>query len=255
MKYRGYLIDLDGTMYRGNEKIESAIRFVNKLSSHRIPYLFVTNNSSKTPKQVAETLSNFGVPAIPEQVITSSLATARYISQKSEGASVFMIGEIGLEQALNQKGLLLVNEQNADYVVIGIDREITYEKLAKACLAIRNGATFISTNADKAIPTERGLIPGNGAMTAVISTSTGVEPTFIGKPERIIIEQALELLGVSRNEAIMIGDNYDTDIRAGMNAEIDTLLVYTGVTKKVDLQYVSHQPTHTVQSLDDWNLS
>lgn len=253
--YRGYLIDLDGTMYRGNEKIESAVRFVNKLASLRIPYLFVTNNSSKTPEQVANVLTNFGVPAKPELVITSSLATASYIRQKSQQASVYMIGELGLETALKQQELSLVDEREADYVVIGIDREISYEKLAKACLVIRNGAAFISTNADKAIPTERGLIPGNGALTAVISTSTGVEPTFIGKPERIIIEQALERLGVDKREVIMVGDNYDTDIRAGMNAGIDTLLVYTGVTKKTDLQHVSQVPTHTVDCLDDWDIS
>lgn len=254
MKYRAYLIDLDGTMYRGKEKIESAVRFVNRLSSQRIPYLFVTNNSSKTPEQVAKTLVDFGVPAKSGQVITSSLATACYIGQKSNDATVFMIGETGLEEALTQKGLSLVNGQNVDYVVIGLDREITYDKLSTACLAIRSGATFISTNADKAIPTERGLVPGNGALTSVISTSTGIEPTFIGKPEKVIIEQALELLGVNKDEAIMVGDNYDTDIRAGMNAEMDTLLVYTGVTKEADLQHVAQKPTYTVQSLDDWKM-
>lgn len=252
--YRGYLIDLDGTMYRGNAKIDSAVRFVNKLATLRIPYLFVTNNSSQTPEQVANKLTNFGVPAKPELVITSSLATASYIRQKSQQASIYMIGETGLETALKNQRLSLVDERDVDYVVIGIDRKLSYEKLAKACLAIRSGATFISTNADKAIPTERGLIPGNGALTAVISASTGVEPTFIGKPERIIIDQALERLQVDKHETIMVGDNYETDIRAGMNAGIDTMLVHTGVTNKSDLQHITKTPTYTVDSLDDWKL-
>ncbi len=253
-RYRGYLIDLDGTMYRGKEKIESAVRFVNQLASLRIPYLFVTNNSAKTPEQVAETLAAFGVPATPEHVMTSSLATASYIRQQSEHASVYMIGEIGLETALKQQGLTLVDEQKADYVVIGIDRKISYEKFADACLAIQRGAVFLSTNADKKIPTERGFIPGNGALTAVLATATGIEPTFIGKPEPIIIEQALERLNVDKRDAILVGDNYDTDICAGLNAGIDTLLVFTGVTKKADLNHAPRRPTHAVDHLGEWNL-
>ncbi len=253
-KYDGFLIDLDGTMYRGKEKIDSAVRFVNKLYKLDYPYLFVTNNSSKTPEQVVKDLTTFGIPAKREQVMTSSLATAHYISQKAMGESVFMIGEEGLEAALKQKGIALVDEQDADSVVIGIDREITYEKLTKACLAIRNGATFISTNADKAIPTEKGFVPGNGALTSVITTSTNTEPTFIGKPEPIMIEQALERLGIEKEKAIMIGDNYATDILAGINARIDTLLVHTGVTTKDDLQHVPTLPTYTLNQLDEWDI-
>lgn len=119
-------------------------------------------------------------------------------------------------------------DENPDFVVVGLDRDITYEKLAKACLAVRNGATFISTNGDIAIPTERGLLPGNGSLTSVVAVSTGVDPIFIGKPESIIMEQALKVLGIEKNEALMVGDNYDTDILAGINAGMHTLLVHTG---------------------------
>lgn len=255
--YRGYLIDLDGTMYRGNEKIESAVRFVNRLHEKNIPHLFVTNNSSKTPEEVAEKLQQYGVQAAPEQILTSSLATAGYIRKQKQDANVYMIGENGLKQALKDEGLTIVadvNGQTVDYVVIGIDRYITYEKFVQACLAIQNGARFISTNADKAIPTERGFVPGNGALTSVIATATGIDPIFIGKPERIIIELALERLNASTDEVIMVGDNYDTDIRSGINAGIDTLLVFTGVTSKADLKRVSIQPTYTVDSLDDWSV-
>lgn len=255
--YQGYLIDLDGTIYRGSQKIESAVRFVNRLHEKNIPHLFVTNNSSKTPEAVAEKLQQYGVQATPKQVLTSSLATASYIRKQKQDASVYMIGEDGLKQALKDEGLTIaddVDENTIDYVVIGIDRQITYEKLAKACLAIQKGARFISTNADKAIPTERGFVPGNGALTSVIQTATGVNPIFIGKPERMIVELALELLNMHKDAVIMVGDNYDTDIRSGINAGIDTLLVFTGVTSKADLKRIPIQPTYTVDSLDDWSV-
>lgn len=250
-RYKSYLIDLDGTMYRGNERIEEAVHFVKALSENNIPYLFVTNNSSRTVSQVADKLVSFDIPATTEQVFTTSMATANYIAERKPNAKVYMIGEEGLQQALLHKDFTLV-EEDPDYVVIGIDREITYEKFAKGCIAIRNGATFISTNGDIAIPTERGLLPGNGSLTAVLAVSTGVQPIFIGKPESIIIDQALQTLGMKKEETILIGDNYDTDISAGINAGIDTLLVHTGVTSREKLRTYEIQPTYVVDSLEKW---
>lgn len=139
-------------------------------------------------------------------------------------------------------------------MIVGLDRNVTYEKLAVACLAIRNGAKFISTNADIAIPTERGLMPGNGSLTALIETSTQVKPTFIGKPEPIITEQALKVLGTKKGETIMVGDNYDTDILAGISAGLDTLLVHTGVTTPEKLTEYKKQPTYTIDSLAEWTF-
>ncbi|MDE5415327.1 TIGR01457 family HAD-type hydrolase [Alkalihalobacterium chitinilyticum] len=250
-KYKGFLIDLDGTVYRGKERIEEAVDWINTIHQSGLPYLFVTNNSSKTPEQVAETLKQMGVQCTSEHVFTTSMATANYIAQVASEPKVFMIGEVGLEQALKSRGLELTVEE-ANVVVMGIDREVTYEKFAKACLHVRNGATFISTNGDKAIPTERGLLPGNGSLTSVVAVSTGVTPTFIGKPESIIIEQALERLGTSKEETLMIGDNYDTDIMAGIRAGIDTLIVHTGVTSKEDLKKMKDQPTYSVDSLAEY---
>lgn len=251
--YKGYLIDLDGTMYRGSEKIPAASRFVKKLVVQNIPYLFVTNNSSRTPAQVAEKLVKMDIPATEDHVFTTSMATANYLQEHYGKAGVYMIGEEGLAHALTEKKLTLVDE-GARSVVIGLDREITYEKLAKACLNIRNGAAFLSTNADKAIPTERGLLPGNGSLTSVVTVSTGVEPLYIGKPESIIVEQALAVLGVDKSETVMVGDNYDTDIMAGINANMDTLMVFTGVTPKAEMAEKTVQPTYTVDSLDEWRL-
>ncbi|WP_411739209.1 TIGR01457 family HAD-type hydrolase [Peribacillus sp. S4] len=251
--YKGYLIDLDGTMYRGTEQIAEAAGFINDLRKRDIPYLFVTNNSSRTPAQVADKLRSIGISTEDDQVFTTSMATANYIAEQKKGATVYVVGEEGIIEALKEKGMKLV-EDHPDYLVMGIDRGINYEKLSKACLAVRNGAVFISTNGDIAIPTEQGLLPGNGSLTSVVSVSTQVQPIFIGKPESVIVEQALRVLGVPKEETIMVGDNYDTDILAGINAGIDTLLVHTGVTTKERLKQYKEQPTHVVDTLDLWRF-
>lgn len=250
-KYAGYLIDLDGTMYKGSERIEAASDFVKKLVNAGIPYLFVTNNSSRTPTQVAEKLREFDIPAEENLVFTTSQATANYIYEQKNDATVYVIGEEGILQAIEEKGLKFAGE-DADFVVCGIDRGITYEKLAVGCLAVRNGAKFISTNGDIAIPTERGLLPGNGSLTSVIAVSTQTKPTFIGKPESVIMEQALKVLGTRKEETLMVGDYYDTDILAGLNAGMDTLLVHTGVTTKELLTGYDRKPTYAIDSLEHW---
>ncbi|EAR63888.1 YutF [Bacillus sp. NRRL B-14911] len=251
--YKGYLIDLDGTMYRGTELIQEAADFVKKLKERGIPYLFVTNNSSRTPQQVAAKLRDFDIPAEEEQVFTTSMATASFIAEEKKDASVYVIGEEGIRTAIEDEGLSFANE-DADYVVVGIDRSINYEKLAIGCLAVRRGAKFISTNGDIALPTERGFLPGNGSITSVITVSTQTEPLFIGKPESIIMEQALKVIGTSKDETLMVGDNYDTDILAGMNAGMDTLLVHTGVTTKELLEGYEKKPTYVMDSLDQWKF-
>lgn len=252
-KYKGYLFDLDGTIYRGKEPIPEAVEFVKQLKDAGIPYMFVTNNAARTREDMADTLQSMDIPAEPENVITSSMATASYIKEKKPLGSVYVIGEAGLLNAIRNEGLTLDSE-NPDYVVVGLDRNLTYEKLALGSIAIRNGATFLSTNPDASIPTERGLLPGNGAITSVLKVATNTEPIFIGKPEPIIIRQALELLKLDPSEAIMVGDNYHTDILAGIHAGVDTLLVHTGVTRKADLEHVGDQPTYFVETLEDWSI-
>ena len=249
--YKGFLIALDRTLYRGTEKIDEAVEFVKELERRGLPYLFVTNNSTKAPEDVAAHLRELDVPATTEHVFTTSMATASYITDLKENAKIYVIGGEGIRKALTDAGHEIV-EQDADFVVQGLDRDITYEKLAGAALAVRAGAKFIATNGDKALPTERGLLPGCGSLVSVITVSTGVEPTFIGKPEGIIMEQALEVLGVPKEEAIMIGDNYDTDILAGVNADVDTLMVFTGVTPREEVEGKVNQPTIMVDSLSEW---
>lgn len=249
--YKGYLIDLDGTMYTGDEKIEAAPRFIHALQERGIPYLFVTNNASMTQEEVAKKLKGFDIPARPENVFSSALATARFISQQKANARCYVIGEEGLIRAMQHEGLELV-QGDADYVVMGLDRKITYDKLAEACLEIRKGAVFISTNSDLAIPRERGLYPGNGALTEAVAASTGVRPVYVGKPESIIMNEAIRMLGVEKSAIMMVGDNDKTDIQAGIQAGLDTLMVLTGVIRREDLADLETKPTYYVDSLDEW---
>lgn len=251
--YKGFLIDLDGTIYRGNEKIPEAVQFVQELYRRELPYLFVTNNSTKKPEQVAAHLQSMDVPAEAADVFTTSMATATYIANKKSEAKVYMIGEEGLQAALETKQLQLV-DKDPHFVVIGLDRKLTYEKLAKATLFIREGAIFVATNGDTALPSERGFLPGNGAIVSAVATSTNTKPTFIGKPETIIINQALNVLGTKKEETLMIGDNYATDISAGIRAQLHTLLVYTGVTTKEQLAKYDKKPTYELESLADWTF-
>lgn len=252
-KYKGYLIDLDGTVYTGKDRIDTARDFIFRLVEQKIPYLFVTNNSLRTPEQVNEILRAMDIPSTPEHVFTVGQAAANYVKEQESNPRVFLIGEEGVQKPFSELGIQLVTE-NPDYVVTGLDRNITYQKLADACVAVRAGATFISTNPDIALPTERGFYPGNGALTAVISTSTQVQPIFIGKPEPIIMEQAVKLLGVPKEDAIMVGDYYGTDILAGIRAGIDTILVLTGVSQREHLKEVEIQPTYVINSLDEWEF-
>lgn len=250
-KYQGYFIDLDGTMYKGSEPIKEAPGFVEKLKHKKIPYLFITNNSTSTPEDVAEKLrGQFKVPAKAEEVYTSALATADYVKEL-DGNRVYVIGELGLKQALIDVGCLIVDE-NIDHVVVGLDRELTYNKCEIASLAIQNGATFIATNKDTNIPTERGMVPGAGSLIALIEKATQTTPVFIGKPEKIMMASALKKMNLSADKVLMVGDNYETDILAGINSDIDTLLVLTGFTKKAQLKDKNKQPTYVISTLDKW---
>lgn len=250
-QYKGYLIDLDGTMYKGADEIDGAKQFIDYLNQHDIPHLYVTNNSTKVPEDVVKKLAGFGIEAKPEEVVTSALATAHYIKQENAQASIYVIGEGGLRQALLNQGLTLIDDTHVDYVVVGLDTKVDYDKFSQGTLGVRNGAKFISTNQDISIPNERGFLPGNGAITSVITTSTKVQPTFIGKPQPIIMDMAMDVINLSKEEVAMVGDLYETDIMSGINAGIDTIHVQTGVTSKEELAEKDQQPTYTFKDLNE----
>ena len=254
-KYAGYMIDLDGTIYRGKEKIPAAKRFIERLQEHDIPFLFVTNNSTQAPIKVVENLANnFDIHVKEENVYTSALATADYIADlDKDKRSVYVIGEVGLKQAILDRGFRF-EETNPDYVVVGLDYDVTYHKFELATLAIKRGAKFIGTHADTNLPNERGLVPGAGSVIALVECSTQQKATYIGKPETIIMEKALERLGLPKDEVVMVGDNYMTDIKAGINFGIDTMLVYTGVSTRELVRKQEIAPTIELGSLDEWKV-
>ncbi|PTM23273.1 TIGR01457 family HAD-type hydrolase [Lactobacillus sp. PFC-70] len=256
--YQAYMIDLDGTVYAGTQRYPAAKRFVERLQTARIPFKFVTNNTTKLPVDVVRNLAdNHDIHVTVDNVYTAGLATADYLdglAGETGKRTVYVVGEIGLRQALAAKGFT-VDEERPQYVVVGLDSDVTYEKFAKAILAIKRGSTFIGTNSDSNIPKARGLMPGAGALVDLVRYATQTDPIFVGKPDPIILRNSLAQLGVSAEQALMVGDNYQTDILAGIHAGTDTLLVYTGVSTPEQVAQQAIQPTYTVASLDDWDLT
>lgn len=254
MPYKGYLIDLDGTIYQGKNRIPAGERFIKRLQEKGHPYLLVTNNTTRTPEMVQDMLSKqFNVETGIETIYTATMATVDYMNDMNRGKTAYVIGETGLKSAIAAAGYVEELE-NPAYVVVGLDSQVTYDMLATATLAIQKGALFIGTNPDLNIPTERGLMPGAGALNALLEAATRVKPVFIGKPNAIIMNKSLEVLGVKRSEAVMVGDNYLTDIMAGIQNDIATILVTTGFTRPEEVPTLPVQPDHVLSSLDEWEL-
>ncbi|WP_127849827.1 TIGR01457 family HAD-type hydrolase [Lacticaseibacillus hulanensis] len=252
------MIDLDGTIYRGNERIPEAKDFVERLQAANIPFLFLTNNTTRTPQMVVDFLADkHDIHVTPDQVYTPSLATANYLERTNNGdlsnKSIYIIGELGLKKAILNTGIKL-NEYDPDYVVVGLDYDVTYHKFELATLAIKRGAMFIGTNEDTNLPNERGQVPGAGSVIALVERSTQQQAFYIGKPRRPIMDAALDVMGLDARDVVMVGDNYNTDIKAGINSGIDQLLVYTGISTPEQVASQKIQPTHVVNSLAEWEV-
>ena len=253
MTYRGYLVDLDGTMYSGSALIDGAIDFIDRLNKAQIPYVFLTNNATKTQAEAAQKLIDMGFDIKPETLYTSSMATAAYLKETDPEGRAYVIGTDSLKRTLEDSGVR-VTETDADYVVMGLDTDITYEKLSDAALLIGKGARLIATNPDKKFPTERGFVPGAGALISVLTTTTGAEPIVIGKPQGIILDAAVDTLNLPKEEVLLVGDNYDTDILTGINGGVDTLHVNTGVSSREVVEAKEKQPTYMINNLTEWSV-
>lgn len=259
--YKAYFIDLDGTMYKGKDRIPTAEDFIRRLQEKEIPFLFVTNNATKTPDQVAESLrTNYGVHVTGREVMTSGIAAMDYLHRHVTAKQLMIVGEDALKSQAIQAGYELVSE-NPEVVLQSLNRDTTYAELEAATLAIRDGAQFIVTNIDSNLPSEKGFIPGSGSITAFLRTSTQQEPVIIGKPSSIIMESALHYLNeqypqkqFTKADIAMVGDNYNTDIQAGIQFGMDTLMVLTGFSTREDLESVPTQPTHLVNNLSEWRV-
>ncbi len=253
--YSAFLIDLDGVVYLDRHPLPGVADVVTEIRRRGLGLLFLSNNSAATPEQYSAKLGTMGVQADPSDFMTSGQVLARYLTEhyRARGKTCFIIGEAGLEQAMEESGLKIVvgdAGRTADFVVVGWDRSFDYEKLKTACVAIRKGATYIVTNRDPTYPAPGELWPGAGAIVAAVTTAAGREPVAaVGKPNPYAVELALERLGASREDALMVGDRLETDIMAGAAAGVDTALVLTGVSKKEDIGTTHIEPTFIIDSV------
>jgi 4-nitrophenyl phosphatase len=246
---RGVLFDLDGVIYLGSTPLPGAQAVFDWLDHSSRPYCLVTNNSTRTPQQYQDRLLAMGIRVPLPTIFTSALATAQYLKkQYPDGAPVYIIGEDGLQEALSEAGFW-TEAKRPEVVCVGLDQQLTYQKLQTACLAIRAGARFVGTNPDRTLPTEIGLVPGNGATLAALQACTDVVPEVIGKPSATMINLAIERLGVPKELTVIIGDRLDTDIQAGAAAGITTVLVLTGVHRLRDVPKFPVAPDFVVDDL------
>lgn len=245
---RGYLIDMDGVVHRGGEMIPGADKFILRLLREDIPFLFLTNNSQRTRRDVAMKLVRMGIPAEEQHVFTCSMATARYLALHKPGGTAFVIGEGGLLNALHTNGYAVV-DHSPDYVVVGEGRTITLEVLETAVQLILDGAKLIATNLDPNCPTRKGTRPGCGATVAYLETATGTKALSCGKPSPIMMRAARKELGLATSDTIMVGDTMETDILGGVQMGYRSILVLTGSTKKEDLARYAYGPDLVIGSV------
>jgi 4-nitrophenyl phosphatase len=248
------IIDMDGVLWEGDRPMPGLVEFFAALRARGIRYVMATNNASQTPDQYVAKLARMGVEATREEVIGSGLAAALYLKNHARpGSRVFAIGEDGVRAALQENGFELIDlyENGADYVVCGLDRQLSWDKLATATLNIRAGATFIGTNPDTTLPTERGLTHGNGAVIAALVAATGVEPIIIGKPEPIMYQLAIERLGVPPEATVALGDRLDTDILGAVRTGIRSILVLSGISSRDQLAELDYAPTWVMDDIRD----
>ncbi len=250
-KIRGYLLDLDGTVYRGEKLIPGAEEAIEVLRGRGRRILFVSNKPLYSRRDYAQKLSRLGVPATEQDVINSSFVLARYLAKEAPEAQVFAIGEPPLLEELKAAGLnLSENLEEIEYVIAAFDRTFDYRKLTIAFQALRRGARFYATNPDRTCPVEDGEIPDAAGVIAALEATTGrkVEKVF-GKPSRYMVEVALEVLGLRAEACAMVGDRLETDIRMAKEHGLTAILVLTGVTGPEDLRRSSLQPDHLLQSI------
>jgi NagD protein len=250
MAMKNYILDMDGVIYRGNQLIPGAREFIQQLQAGGHRFLFLTNNSKNTPLDFQRKLERMGLDVSEEHYFTSAMATAAFLHSQKPGGSAFVIGEAGLSHALYQVGYT-ITEVDPDYVVLGDTPSYDYAKIDRAVRLILAGAKFIATNPDVSGPEEEGIHPACGALAAPIEQVTGRHAYFVGKPNPLMMREALRRLDAHSENSVMIGDRMDTDILSGIGAGMQTVLVLSGVTTREELARFSYQPHRVAESLAD----
>jgi NagD protein len=246
----GFIIDMDGVIYHGNRLLDGVNEFVTWLENSGKRYLFLTNSSERTPKELHEKLKRLGINVGEEHFYTSALATAAFLASQNPNGSAYVIGDAGLIHALYSAGYT-TNNVNPDYVVVGDTHGYNFEKIELAINLVRKGARLIGTNSDVSGPVETGITPSTKALIAPIEIVTGKEAYFVGKPNPLMMRIALKILGLKREESIVIGDRMDTDIRCGLESEIDTLLVLSGITNREEIDKFPYRPHYVLNGVVD----
>lgn len=249
---RAAIIDMDGVLWEGERPMPGLGEFFAALRQRQVRFVLATNNASRTPDQYVAKLARMGVAVERAEVLTSALAAAQFLRQRAPaGARLFVIGEDGLCQALAEQGFTFCGlyQAGAAYVVVGMDRGLSWDKLATAAISLRAGAAFIGTNPDTSLPTERGITHGNGAILAALQAATGVAPLIIGKPEPIMYQQAMRRLGADPAETVAIGDRLETDILGAVRAGIASVLVLSGISRREELDGLEYAPTWVMEDI------
>ena len=247
---KAFICDMDGVIYHGNRLLPGVPQFIDWLNRNNKKYLFLTNSSERSPRELQQKLKRLGVDVPAEHFYTSALATAAFLhSQCSEGTA-YVIGEGGLLNALYEAGYS-INDINPDYVVVGESRTYTFENLTRAVNLVREGAKLIGTNPDLTGPIEKGICPATGSLIAPIEMSTGSKAYFVGKPNPLMMRNALKKLNSTREETVIIGDRMDTDMIAGIESEIDTVLVLSGVSDRENINQFAYRPGLILEGVGD----
>ncbi len=247
---KNYITDMDGVLVSGQTIIPGADQFLQRLKARGAEYLVLTNNPMYTPLDLAHRLRTIGLDIPPERIFTSAMATARFLGSQRPRGTAFVIGESGLTEAIHSAGYV-ITDHDPDYVVLGETASYNLPLITKAIRLIARGARFIATNPDPSGPSEGGVVPACGALAALIEKASGVSPFFVGKPNPLMMRTALNYLDVHSENTVMVGDRMDTDIIAGVESGMETILVLTGVTRREDVARYPYQPTHIVESVAD----
>jgi len=248
---KAWLIDMDGVLYAGTRPLPAAAEFISALQENHTPFLFLTNNATRTPAAYVQRLAQMGIHVGESDIFTSALATARYVKENfPPPRRVIVIGGPGIRQAVQDAGYELVDEADrAELVISAMDTKATYARMAEAALAIRAGAPWIQTNPDPTFPSERGILPGAGSIMAFLQAATEQQPRIIGKPETGIFQQALAILGSRPEETVMLGDRLETDILGGHRAGLKTICVLTGIASRAQAEAYHPRPDWIVDDL------
>ena len=247
---QGYIIDMDGVIYHGNRLLPGAKEFVEWLYRENKKFLFLTNGSGKSPKELQQKLARMGLEVDESHYYTSALATAKFVASQMPGASAYVIGEPGLYNAMHDAGIAM-NDVDPDYVIVGETDNYNYDSICRAVRHVWNGARLIGTNADLTAPLECGIVPACRALISPIEATTGKKAYYVGKPNPLMMRTGLKMLDVHSEDAAIIGDRMDSDIIAGIECGLDTALVLTGVTSRESMKQYPYRPRLILNSVGD----